>query len=68
MSDDNGSYDPSDTNAPSTVPIDVFQVEMRAAFEQLCITQDAHVGQLAKILESSRCYANELAHQRASID
>lgn len=41
-SDDDGSYDHSAEDAPPTIYIHAFQVEMQAAFDQLRITQDAH--------------------------
>ncbi|KAI5653174.1 hypothetical protein M9H77_30361 [Catharanthus roseus] len=41
---------------------------MRTAFEQLHVTQDIRGAHLAKIMESTRRYADELAHQRASIN
>lgn len=61
-SEDDGSYDPFIEDAPPTIPMDAFQAEMQAAFEQLHLTQDIHSAQLAKIMESSGHYANELAH------
>lgn len=41
---------------------------MWVLFEQLCLTQEIHGAQLAEIVESTHRYANELVHQRASID
>ncbi|KAI5650243.1 hypothetical protein M9H77_36248 [Catharanthus roseus] len=40
---------------------------MRIAFEQLCVTQDIRGAQLAEIVESTRRYVDELAHQRVYI-
>lgn len=50
-SNDDGSYGPFDTEALPTIPMNTFQAEMRATFEQL-----------AEIVESFRCYADELAY------
>ncbi|KAI5653210.1 hypothetical protein M9H77_30397 [Catharanthus roseus] len=41
---------------------------MQNVFEQLWSTQDIHRTQLVEIVESTRRYADKLAHQRASID
>ncbi|KAI5668913.1 hypothetical protein M9H77_18766 [Catharanthus roseus] len=67
------SYNPLDdeedeTGAQNRVLMDAFQTDMRIAFEQLRITQEIHGMQLTEMIESTRCYADELAHQRASID
>ncbi|KAI5663433.1 hypothetical protein M9H77_22756 [Catharanthus roseus] len=48
--------------------MDLFQAEMRAAFEQLCLIQEIHGSQLAEILVFTHRYADELAYQRTSID
>ncbi|KAI5662012.1 hypothetical protein M9H77_21335 [Catharanthus roseus] len=67
------SYDPSDdeddeADARIIIPTDAFQTKMQTAFEQLQITQEIYETQLAEIVESTRRYADELAHHRASID
>ncbi|KAI5662941.1 hypothetical protein M9H77_22264 [Catharanthus roseus] len=66
----NEFYNPSDdeedkAGAQNTIPIDAFQTEMRTAFEQLQINQKIQGMQLTEIVEYTRCYAYELAHQRA---
>ncbi|KAI5671476.1 hypothetical protein M9H77_11840 [Catharanthus roseus] len=67
------SYNPSDdeedeADAENPIPMDAFQTEMRIAFEQLWINQEIQGMQLMEIVESTRHYIDELAHQRASID
>ncbi|KAI5658469.1 hypothetical protein M9H77_27262 [Catharanthus roseus] len=67
------SYNLSDdeedeAGAQNMVLIDAFLTEMRAAFEKLWITQEIQGMQLMEMVESTRRYANKLAHKRASID
>ncbi|KAI5652548.1 hypothetical protein M9H77_29735 [Catharanthus roseus] len=66
--DDDGSYDPSTEDAPPPVPIDAFQAEIWAAFEQLYLTHFIHGTQLVEIMESYSRYADEIAHHWASMD
>ncbi|KAI5658372.1 hypothetical protein M9H77_27165 [Catharanthus roseus] len=67
------SYNPSndeedEAGAHNTISMDAFQTKMCTGFEQLQINQEIQGMQLTEIVESTCCYANELAHQRASID
>lgn len=41
-SDDYRFYDPSNMDAPLTIPMDALQAEMRPAFEEFRLTQDAN--------------------------
>lgn len=45
-SDDNRSYDPSYEDVPLTIPMDAYQVEMRAAFEQFSLTQGTKLAEI----------------------
>ncbi|KAI5676629.1 hypothetical protein M9H77_07579 [Catharanthus roseus] len=63
------SYDEEDEiDTQNTIPMDAFQIEMQTAFEQLWINQEIQEMQLNKIVKSTCHYADELEHQRASID
>ncbi|KAI5668431.1 hypothetical protein M9H77_18284 [Catharanthus roseus] len=52
-SEDDETYDLSAEDAPPIVPMDEFQTEIRAAFEQLRVTQDIHASPLTEIVEST---------------
>lgn len=50
--DDDGSYDPSDEDAPPTASKDAFKTEMPNAFDQFCLKQD--VGCFWAVLPNTR--------------
>lgn len=66
--DNDDSYDPSAEDIATNTSMDAFQTKMLDAFEQFCLTQDAHDVQLAELIEYSYWYTDELAHQMASVD
>ncbi|KAI5681095.1 hypothetical protein M9H77_02322 [Catharanthus roseus] len=57
-----------EAGAQNIILMDAFQTEMRTALEKLGIDKEIHRMQLTEIVESTHCYADELVHQRASID
>lgn len=49
-SNDDGSYEPSAEDAPPSIPMDTFQVEMQATFDQFHLTQNIYGAQLVEIM------------------